>query len=130
MLLRILAALAIALTPMLACARDLGQWENSDPVVKQWYRSLMMPDLPTSPCCGEADAYYCDEIHVKDGRTFCSITDDRPDAPLRRPHLDVGTVIEIPDKKLTWKDGNPTGHAVVFVSREKTVYCFVQNGGF
>lgn len=130
MLLRILAALAIALTPMLACARDLGQWENSDPVVKQWYRSLMMPDLPTSPCCGEADAYYCDEIHVKDGRTFCSITDDRPDAPLRRPHLDVGTVIEIPDKKLTWKDGNPTGHAVVFVSREKFVYCFVQNGGF
>lgn len=130
MLLRILAALAIALTPMLACARDLGQWENSDPVVKQWYRSLMMPDLPTSPCCGEADAYYCDEIHVKDGRTFCSITDDRPDAPLRRPHMDVGTVIEIPDKKLTWKDGNPTGHAVVFVSREKFVYCFVQNGGF
>jgi hypothetical protein len=32
-------------------------------------------------CCGEADAYWADEIHVRDGKTFATITDDRPDEP-------------------------------------------------
>jgi hypothetical protein len=131
MLLRILAVLAIALAPTLACARDLGQWQNSDPVIKEWYQSLMRPDAPNSSCCGESDAYWCDVIHVRGGQTFCTITDDRPDAPLKRPHVEVGTVIAIPDNKLTWKDGNPVGHAVVFLSTATMfVWCFVQNGGF
>jgi hypothetical protein len=124
-----LAVLALALTPALACAHDFGQWENSDPVVRQWYRSLMQPDVPMMSCCGEADAYWCDTINVRDGKTFCTITDDRPDDPLLRPHVDVGTVIAIPNNKLTWKDGNPVGHAIVFLSREKYVLCFVQTGG-
>ena len=46
-----------------------------------------------------------------------TITDDRPDEPLGRPHLDVGTEIEIPNKKLKWDKGNPTGHGIVFLSR-------------
>ena len=28
----------------------------------EWYQSLMQPDVPTSSCCGEADAYWADEI--------------------------------------------------------------------
>src|SRR5882672_3953681 len=51
--------------------RDLGQWENGDPAVREWYQSLMQPDNPTASCCGEADSYWCDDIHVRDGKTFC-----------------------------------------------------------
>jgi hypothetical protein len=112
-----------------AHSRDLGQWENTDPVIKKWYQSLMMPDLPQTSCCGEADAYWCDIIHVRDGHTFCTITDDRANEPLKRTPVPVGTEIEIPDWKLTWKDGNPVGHAIVFLSSGGVVYCFVQGTG-
>lgn len=55
----------------------------------------MQPDNPSASCCGEADAYWCDTINVRDGKTFGTITDARPDAPLGRPHVPVGTEVEI-----------------------------------
>ncbi len=110
-------------------ARDLGQWENSDPVKREWYKSLMRPDAPTSSCCGEADAYWADEVHVRDGKTYATITDDRDDAALGRPHVPVGTEIEIPSEKLKWDRGNPTGHNVLFLSSYRYPFCFVQGGG-
>lgn len=119
-----------------AWAHDEGQWGAQDPVVRDWYQHLMQPDVPMVSCCGEADAYWCDTVHLKGDKTFCTITDDRPDAPLRRPHVDIGTEIEIPSNKLKWDRGNPTGHAVVFLSSvgfggEEThrVFCFVQSTG-
>ena len=36
-----------------ARARDLGQWEAADPAVREWYQSLMQPDVPTARCVGE-----------------------------------------------------------------------------
>ena len=129
----------LALGAHQALAHDEGQWGKSDPAVAEWFRTLMMPDAPTTSCCGESDAYWCDEIHVRSvpnadhsaasPRTFCTITDDRPDEPLRRPHINNGTEIEIPDYKLKWDRGNPTGHSIVFLSRSRYVYCFVQGGG-
>ena len=110
-------------------ARDLGQWEGGDPAVREWFRSLMQPDAPMSSCCGEADAYWADEIHVRDGKTYAVITDDRDDAPLKRPHVDVGTEIEIPNNKLKYNRGNPTGHGVVFMSYSRFVFCYVQPTG-
>lgn len=112
-----------------ATARDLGQWENSDATVREWYQSLMMPDLPNASCCGEADAYWADEIHVRNGKTYATITDDRPDEPRGRPHVAIGTEVEIPDRKLKWDRSNPTGHGVVFLSRAGYVFCYVQPGG-
>jgi hypothetical protein len=122
-----------------AHARDLGQWDaiNNAPEVREWYQKLMRPDMPSSSCCGEANAYWCDDIHVKDGKTFCAITDDRPDPPRGRPHVDVGTVIEIPPEKLKWDRQNPTGHSIVFLGynwygsngMQKAVFCFVQSTG-
>ncbi|MGJ5149891.1 hypothetical protein [Bradyrhizobium sp. HKCCYLR1023] len=110
-------------------ARDLGQWQNADPAIRDWYQSLMQPDVPTASCCGAADAYFADEVHVREGKTFVVITDDRDDAPLRRPHVPKGTVIEVPDNKLKWDRGNPTGHGVIFLSRNLYVFCYVQPGG-
>lgn len=122
----ILIALILAIyTISLALARDNGQWEQSDPAISAWYRSLMRPDNPNIPCCSFADAYYADKIVVRGDKTFAVITDDRPDEPLGRPHIPAGTEFEIPANKLKWDRGNPTGHNVLFVGAGG-VYCFVQ----
>lgn len=110
-------------------ARDAGQWEAADPAIREWYKGLMQPDVPTSSCCGEADSYWADEIHVRDGKTFVVITDDRDDKTLGRPHVPNGTEIEVPPNKLKWDRGNPTGHGVLFMSRSQYVFCYVQPGG-
>jgi len=55
-------------------ARDMGQWETVDPQIRQWYQALMQPDVPNASCCGEADAYWADEIHVRDGKTYAIVT--------------------------------------------------------
>ncbi len=77
----------------------------------------------------EADAYWADEVHVRDGKTYAKITDDRPDEPRGRPHVEIGTEIEIPNHKLKWDRANPTGHGIVFLSRNGYVFCYVQPGG-
>lgn len=121
-------------------ARDLGQWGNTDPAIKEWFRTLMQPDNPTSSCCGEADAYYADIVEVKDGQTIAVITDERDDRPLGRMHEDIGNKYVIPAKKIKFDKGNPTGHIIIFLSGpswnanrdgppKRDVYCYVMNGG-
>jgi hypothetical protein len=110
-------------------ARDLGQWDAVNPEIREWYQALMQPDVPNASCCGEADAYWADEIHVRDGKTYAVITDNRPDEPRGRPHVAIGTEIEIPNNKLKWDKANPTGHGIVFLSRNQYVFCYVQPGG-
>ena len=110
-------------------ARDLGQWQSIDPEIRDWYQSLMQPDNPTAPCCGEADAYWADFYEVDGDRYIAVITDPRPDEPLRRPHIDVGTKIVIPNQKLKYDKGNPTGHGIVFVNHLGHVFCYIVPGG-
>jgi hypothetical protein len=117
-----------------ADARDNGQWENTDPQIRAWYRELKQPDHPHMSCCGEADAYYADKVYTKDGKNIAVITDTRPDEPLQRPHVPPGTEVVIPDHKMKWDRGNPTGHNVIFLSRSgkdgaHDVYCFVDGNG-
>lgn len=124
-----LALLGIWLVAGATQARDLGQWQGTDPLVRQWYKTLMQPDNPHISCCGEADAYWADQTEVKDGKVFAIVTDDRPDAPLNRRPVPPGTRVEIPPHKMTWKHGNPTGHAIVFLGTDNAVLCFVPGGG-
>ena len=60
-------------------ARDLGQWKSNDPRLSQWFRGLMQPDtIPPVSCCGEADAYWADQVRVgPNGEIIAAITDDR-----------------------------------------------------
>lgn len=116
----IFAALASA-----APARDFGQWEASDPRIRQWYRGLMQPDSPDESCCGEADAYWADSFEVAGDRYVAIITDVRPDEPLGRRHIAPGTRFVVPNEKLKIDAGNPTGHSVIFISPAGEVLCFV-----
>lgn len=105
--------------------------DHEHPDHNAWYSELRQPDNPHLSCCGEKDAYWCDDYFAKDGKAYCRITDDR--VIEGRPPVPVGTVIAIPDHKLKYDRGNPTGHSIVFGTRvygdEFYVYCFVQAGG-
>jgi hypothetical protein len=121
-------------------ARDLGQWANEDQAIASWFRDLKQPDHPTISCCSFADAYYADiDKTGPNGELIAVITDDRPDGPLGRPHIPVGTEVVIPKEKIKYDKGNPTDHVIVFIGSygyedgpasepSYVVYCYVQNG--
>jgi hypothetical protein len=112
-----------------ASARDLGQWENQSADVRKWFQSLMQPDSPMMSCCGEADAYWADSFEVDHDRYVAIITDERPNEPLRRPPRDPGERIVVPNHKIKWDQGNPTGHGVIFIGSGGQVYCYIPPGG-
>ena len=126
--LKIASAILLMLLP--AFARDNGQWENVDPVISGWIRGLMQPDNPLISCCGQADAYWADGVEIKEGQVIAIVTDTRPDIPLGRPHIPVGTRIVVPPHKLKWDRGNPTGHTIIFLSYPaRDVLCYVTGTG-
>ena len=114
---------------MPALGRDIGQWSEQDPSIAAWFATLMQPDNPHMSCCGQADGYWADQVNVIDGQVIATITDTRDDAPLMRQHVPAGTKIVIPPNKLKFDRGNPVGHAIVFLSVNREVYCFVQDSG-
>ena len=126
----IIAIILFLFSIPMAHSRDNGEYDHNDPTVK-WYESLMMPDAPTTSCCGVADAYWCDGIHVRDDKAYCTITDDR--VVKNRTPVPVGTEIEIPPNKMMnghVTHGNPTGHSIVFLNSGGTyVYCFIMDSG-
>jgi hypothetical protein len=143
-----LGLIAVALLSGPAPARDPdGRWAQLQPgeTVEEmqarsaWFARQKMPDSPRQSCCGEADAYYADSVRVdSDGTVWAVITDERPDAPLGRPHIKVGTTIIVPPAKNkdTRADPNPTGHTIIFVRwyEEESphgnwgVLCYLPNG--
>ena len=75
-----------------------------------------------SECCGEADAYEADIFEVDGGRYVAIITDGKGDIP-------NGTKIPVPNHKMKWDEGNPTGHGIIFIGIQGQVYCYVAPGG-
>lgn len=111
-------------------ARDLGQWDATPADVKHWFQSANQPDIPSSSCCGEADAYYADSFEVEDGEYVAIITDER--VVQYRTQIPVGTRIKIPVNKLPnpgVQPPNPTGHGVIFLNQQFVVYCYFPPGG-
>ena len=106
-----------------ALARDNGQWENSPPHVRRWFQGLRQPDNPRSVARrGEADAYEADIFEVDGGRYVAIITDGKGDIP-------NGTKIPVPNHKMKWDEGNPTGHGIIFIGIQGQVYCLRRPGG-
>lgn len=123
----VLLMLAVALLLFASKARA---HDAAHPEHEQWYSELKRPNMEEYSCCGIADAYWADVAHVRNGKLYATITDDREDAPLRgRHHVPVGTEIEVPNETLTWKGGNPTGHVVIFLTGNNEVLCYVQGSG-
>ena len=112
-----------------APARDLGQWDGVDPLYRQWFNGLMRPDYPNLTCCGLTDAYWADSYEVKGDQYVAIITDTRDDRPLGRPHIEHGKRVSVPNTKIKWDRGNPTGHGIIFIGNGGEVYCYLPPGG-
>lgn len=121
-------ALAILVFGSVALAKE-GDWDSiNSPEVNRWYRELMQPDNYNVSCCGEADAYWADSFEVSPDGNYIAIITDTRDVP-NRPTIAPGTKIVVPNHKLKFDRGNPTGHGVIFMSVDLDVYCFVVPGG-
>src|ERR1700704_3509933 len=105
-----------------ALARDNGQWGNSPVALREWFQSLMQPDNPYMSCCGEADAFEADTFEVDGDHYVAVITDGKGVLP-------SGTRIAVPNQKMKWDRGNPTGHGIIFIGNQGQVYCYVAPGG-
>jgi hypothetical protein len=103
------------------------EWENSPPLVRKWFQELMQPDNPGYSCCGEADSYEAD-LYEQDGESYIAIiTGQGP--PANKLHIPEGTRLRVPTTKIKWDEGNPTGHGIIFVGRDYTIYCYVPPAG-
>lgn len=109
-----------------AHARPGPQWESSPwpttAQVREWFQSLMQPDNPYVSCCGEADAFEADTFEVEGDHYVAIITDGKGVMP-------EGTRIAVPNEKMKWDAGNPTGHGIIFIGSSGQVYCYVAPGG-
>jgi hypothetical protein len=113
-----------------ANARDLGQWEGRPAHIRGWFERLMQPDNQFKSCCGEADAYQADNFDVEGDHYVAIITDGSGDIAHGKPAIPDGTRIPVPNHKMKWDKGNPTGHGIIFISvATKEVYCYVTPGG-
>jgi hypothetical protein len=108
--------------PYVALAPDSGEWGDSPAAVRQWFQLLMQPDNPSLSCCGEADAFEADGFQVEGDHYIAVITDGKGVLP-------NGTRIPVPNAKMKWDAGNPTGHGIIFLGSERQVYCYVAPGG-
>ena len=117
-----LVALAAFATILPAAARDNGQWGDQPANIRQWFQSLMQPDAPLVPCCGEGDAFEADIFEDADDHYVAIITDGKGILP-------DGTRIAVPNEKMKWDAGNPTGHGIIFIGSQGQVYCYVAPGG-
>lgn len=103
-----------------AQARDPEQWHNSPANVRQWFQNLMQPDNAYVSCCGEADAFEADVFESEGDHYVAIITDGKGEVP-------DGMRIQVPNSKLKWDSGNPTGHGIIFLSTHNppAVLCYV-----
>ncbi|MEN3367516.1 MAG: hypothetical protein V7606_4790 [Burkholderiales bacterium] len=115
-------AIALALLALPAAARDNGQWENQPTFLRQWFQKLMQPDNPHLSCCGEADAFEADNFEVNGDQYVAIITNGKGVIP-------DGTRIPVPNQKIKWDKGNPTGHGIIFIGIYGDVFCYVTPGG-
>jgi hypothetical protein len=105
-----------------AWARDNGQWEHEPAFIRQWFEKLMQPDHPRVSCCGEADAYEADIFEVEGDHYVAVITNGKGVFP-------EGLRVPVPNHKMKWDEGNPTGHGIIFIGSTGQVFCYVTPGG-
>lgn len=97
----------------------------------EWVRDLKVPGTveagnPQS-CCGEGDRYEADDFQQEDDHYVAIVTDGKNIVP-------DGTRVQVPNTRVNWKDGNPTGHGQIFLSGRHDdgsyfVYCYAPPGG-
>jgi hypothetical protein len=122
LLILVLTSIVLAIGVVAVKARDDGQWADQPKHVREWFESLKQPDHPRLSCCGEADAFEADSFEVEGDHYVAIITNGKGVIP-------SGTHIPVPNQKMKWDAGNPTGHGIIFIGPQRQVYCYVTPGG-
>ena len=122
LLILILTPIVLAIGVVTAKARDDGQWADQPEHVRRWFQSLKQPDHPRVSCCGEADAFEADSFEVDGDHYVAVITNGKG-------VISNGTRIPVPNQKMKWDAGNPTGHGIIFIGPQGQVYCYVTPSG-
>jgi hypothetical protein len=117
-----LIAVVTSILALPALARPGPQWAGEPENIRHWFQSLMQPDNPYMSCCGEADAFEADTFEVDGDHYVAVITDGKG-------IMANGTRIHVPNEKMKWDAGNPTGHGIVFIGSSGQVYCYIAPGG-
>jgi hypothetical protein len=118
----ILLGLAVLALGAPAVARDNGQWASAPSEIREWFQALRQPDHPRISCCGEADAFEADQFETEGDHYVAIITDGKG-------VIQNGTRISVPNAKMKWDRGNPTGHGIIFIGDHGQIYCYVTPGG-
>jgi hypothetical protein len=116
-----LIALAAPVSHLLARG-TVNNWPETDPVISAWYKSLTQPDHPALSCCGEADAFEADNFEAEGDHYVAIVTNGKG-------VLANGARIPVPNTKMKWDKGNPTGHGIIFLGVGGEVYCYVTPSG-
>ena len=69
------------------------------------------------------------QLSGKGDQYVAIITDTRDDIPLRRRHIEDGKRFAVPNTRIKWDRGNPTGHGIIFIGYGDEVLCYVPPGG-
>lgn len=120
-----IAVVVLLLIIMSSCAfaREGGDWSRSDAMISEWFSGLTQPDNPYMSCCGEADAFESDIFDQSASGEFVAIITNGKGV------IPNGTRITIPNEKIKWDKGNPTGHGWVFIGNQGQVYCYITPAG-
>ena len=111
---------AFSLSLLLICsaqARDNGQYYNSSPELRKWFRSQKDPNTGAS-CCTEADGIYAEE-------------DIRQGAYWTRFEATKGKWIRVPEETVI-KGSNKNGAPVAwwyYLNGEVRIRCYAPGGG-
>ena len=113
-----------------ASARDLSQWGDQPSYIRDWFQRLRQPDSKYLSCCGEADAYEADRFEVEGDHYVAIITNGAGDPATGKSAIPNDTRILVPNNKMKWDEGNPTGHGIIFIGvATREVYCYITPGG-
>ena len=129
-MMRLALLLALSCSPVFA-----ENWVTSgDAEIDAWYEGVQRNYYNGQEfdsggrCCGKADAYYADKSESIDGQWIVTITDDRM-VP-NRVDRNGQTFAINPDIIDRLRQGNPTGHVVLFVLVNGDLpYCFFPGEG-
>ena len=121
-----------AIMPVYAGDRWRAAQQNGEcDKVCAWVRDLKVPGTIESgnpqSCCGEADRYEADNFEREGDQYVAVITDGHGVVP-------DGTRIIVPNDRVNWRDGNPTGRGQIFLSMKHDdgtyfVYCYAPPAG-
>jgi hypothetical protein len=121
-MLRIIALLALFISPVFAQEHHAGHPAADIPIHEKFYSTWFMPDQPTKSCCNQADCYPT-QVKFEDGHWSAQRRED-------------GKFIPIPWQKVEQNRDNPDGRSHVCMPPAtatyyppNTIFCFTLGGG-